>query len=59
MKWQLGINIKDNGPKVKRMVLEFMSSRMEMFMKENSKMEIDKGKGVTLGQIKAIIKVNG
>lgn len=59
MKWQLGINIKDNGPKVKRMVLEFMSSRMEMFMKENFKMEIDKGKGVTLGQIKVIIKVNG
>lgn len=59
MKWQLGINIKDNGPKVKRMVLEFMSSRMEMFMKENFKMEIDKGKEVTLGQIKAIIKVNG
>ena len=59
MKWQLGINIKDNGPKVKRMVLEYMSSRMEMFMKENFKMEIDKGKEVTLGQIKAIIKVNG
>lgn len=51
--------MKDNGPRVKRMVLEFMSSQMEMFMKENFKMEIDKVKEVTLGQIKAIIKVNG
>lgn len=51
--------MKENGLKVRKMAQEFMFSQMEMFMKENFRMEIDKGKEVTLGQTKVITKVNG
>lgn len=41
------------------MVQVFTSLRMEMYIKANSRMGIDKAREATLGQIKAIIRVNG
>jgi hypothetical protein len=41
------------------MVLAFIFLQMAMFTKDNSRMEIGKGKAAILGLTKAIIKVNG
>lgn len=53
------INIKENGLKERKMDLVCIYLPMEMFMKDNSKMEIDKDKEATLGLIKVITKASG
>ena len=59
LRWQLGINIKDNGLQAKRMVWVSTFLQMEIFMKVSSITETDKDKGATHGQIRAITEDNG
>lgn len=58
-KWQQETSIKANGSKEKKMVQGSMYLPMEMYIKVNLRMEIDKDKGLILGLIKVIIKDNG
>lgn len=51
--------MKENGLKERKMDQGCTFSQMEIFTKDSSKTEIDKGKAATPGQIKATIKDNG